>query len=45
MALNWALTVERVTRIGLALSAWEAQGLRLPGTPDLAFLVAVSDPG
>ena len=31
MALSWAEAVERVTRIELALSAWEAQRLRLPG--------------
>jgi len=29
-ALTWSF-VERVTRIELALSAWEAQRLRLPG--------------
>ena len=29
MALTWALTVERVTRIELALSAWEAELFRL----------------
>jgi hypothetical protein len=29
-ALTW-MFVERVTRIELALSAWEAQRLRLPG--------------
>ena len=29
MALSWALTVERVTRIELALSAWEADVLPL----------------
>src|ERR1039457_2029181 len=29
MALTWALTVERVTRIELALSAWEADVLPL----------------
>ena len=28
--MTWAF-VERVTRIELALSAWEAQRLRLPG--------------
>jgi hypothetical protein len=32
MALSWALAVERVTRIELALSAWEVQWLPLPGT-------------
>jgi hypothetical protein len=29
MALSWALAVERVTRIELALSAWEADVLPL----------------
>jgi hypothetical protein len=39
--------VERVTRIELALSAWEAQQLRLPGalTSQVGWpLVAVTDP-
>ena len=30
-ALNWAEAVERVTRIELALSAWEARGYRRQG--------------
>jgi hypothetical protein len=37
--------MERVTRIELALSAWEAQRLRLPGAADLASLAVPSDPG
>ena len=35
MALSWALTVERVTRIELALSAWEADVLPLNYTRGL----------
>ncbi len=31
MPKSWAFAVERVTRIELALSAWEAQRLGLPG--------------
>ena len=31
MPLSWAEAVERVTRIELALSAWEVQRLRLAG--------------
>ena len=40
----WAY-LERVTRIELALSAWEAQQLRLPGDADLASLAVLSDRG
>jgi hypothetical protein len=47
MALSWKEAVERVTRIELALSAWEAQRLRLPGalTGQVGWpLLAVTDP-
>ena len=40
-------SVERVTRIELALAAWEAERLRLPGalTSQVGWpLVAVTDP-
>ena len=37
--------VERVTRIELALSAWEVQRSRLPGGADQASLAVLSDPG
>jgi hypothetical protein len=33
MTLSWADVVERVTRIELALSAWEAVRLRPLGAP------------
>ena len=36
--------LERVTRIELALSAWEAQRLRLPGA-GLASLAVLTEPG
>jgi hypothetical protein len=41
--MNWDF-VERVTRIELALSAWEVQRLRLPGAADQAFVTLLSDP-
>jgi hypothetical protein len=47
MALSWKEAVERVTRIELALSAWEAQQLRPPGAliSQVGWpLVAVTDP-
>jgi hypothetical protein len=38
------LRIERVTRIELAPSAWEAQRLRLPGTPTWRTRVALAEP-
>ena len=48
MALSWAEAVERVTRIELALSAWEADRsppIEVPTSQDRAPPVPVTDPG
>jgi hypothetical protein len=47
MALSWAETVERVTRIELALSAWESDRSALLGpltSQERAPPVPVTDP-
>jgi hypothetical protein len=43
MALSWKEAVERVTRIELALSAWEADVLPLNYTRALACALVLSD--